>query len=288
MTFHYFVLIDKGDSEKFRMFKLSKFNKKTNQILTKYRSKSIWSFHKGQVKKSIWTKISKNDFVYFAIPQDNFIIVGHVSQKIIDEKLGRIMWPNSIIAEQITHFLLFDRLESVSVFYHEMTSNAKSKLHVPIPGIYEIRKEFYNRLQVQVTSTRKPKTFRLSKSIEKIPKTDVCEINRFLRDSSSVSKLKALYDNKCQICGFTFEYDKAKFYSEVHHYNPLGEGGDDAMDNMIVVCPNHHSQFDYKMIAINMDGENIIDRQGNQIAQIHFKSTHHLSEKNLLSQLEAV
>lgn len=70
MASYYFVLVDKRDSKKFRMFNLSKFNKKIKHILTKHNSKSIWSFHKGHVKKNIWGKISKNEGF-------NFINIGN-------------------------------------------------------------------------------------------------------------------------------------------------------------------------------------------------------------------
>ena len=286
MTSHYFVLIDKRDSEKFRMFRHAEFNKKIKHMLTENNSKFVWSFHKGQIKKNIWTKISDGDFVYFSVSENNFTVVGHVSKKITDKKIGHVMWPNNRDAEKITHFLLFNKLDSISVLYHDMTSYAKSKILAPISGIYEIKKEYYDRLQVQNKNTiRKPKKFILPKSINKTPGKDMYEVNRFLRDSTLVKKLKTHYDNKCQICGFTFKYDKDKFYSEVHHYNPLEEGGNDDMNNMIVVCPNHHSQFDYKIITIDIDRNTIINKQGIQVAKINFKPNHYLSEKNLLSQI---
>lgn len=283
MTNYYFVLVDPRDSEKFRQFKLSEYNKDTKNILNKHNSTAIWSFHKVEIKEDTWNKISENDFVYFSLDEEQFKIAGKVSKKINDENIGETMWPGSINTKQITYFLLFSELKSSSIFYQDMMNYAKTKLLVPSPGIYEIKDESYK--QIEIHDQKIIKKFTLPEESETIPEKNLYEVNRFLRDPEPVSQLKKLYHNKCQICGFTFEYESGKFYSEVHHYNPLNEGGNDDFDNMIVVCPNHHSQFDYKMIAIDMDGDTIIDRQGTPITKIIFDSTHHLSEKNLSSQL---
>ena len=289
MNIPYFILIDTRDSEKFRRFKTSEFNKDVIKILNKNNVQFIWSLHKGQIKDNIWNKITKNDFVYFSIPPSNFKIAGHISKKLIDKKLGKIMWPDSTNAEQITHFLLFDELEPITILHHKMISNAKSKLKIPIPGIYEIKQEFQDILLSQTLAKfshmAKPKEFSPFKIPEKSPDKNKYEVNRFIRDSVLVKKLKKLYGNRCQICGFTFEYAKGKFYSEVHHYKPLDEDGSDSMDNMIVVCPNHHSQFDYKMIAIDLDGKNIINKNGTKTSGIYFEKNHKLNDANLLNQL---
>ena len=58
----------------------------------------------------------------------------------------------------------------------------------------------------------------------------------------------------------------------MHHYNPLKAGADDRLDNMIVVCPNHHAEFDHNMIAVDPSGTTIIDRQGKKSATIRFKN----------------
>jgi hypothetical protein len=77
--------------------------------------------------------------------------------------------------------------------------------------------------------------------------------NLLIRDSKIVKELKEIYDNKCQICGERIEISKDIYYSEWHHIKPLGRdhNGDDIQENILVLCPNHHTQFDYWVIAIN-------------------------------------
>jgi hypothetical protein len=49
---------------------------------------------------------------------------------------------------------------------------------------------------------------------------------------------------KCQICG----YDK---FVNVCHIEPRFKGGSDAVENAIVLCPNHHAELDYGMLTLN-------------------------------------
>ena len=54
---------------------------------------------------------------------------------------------------------------------------------------------------------------------------------------------------------------------------------------MIVVCPNHHAQFDYNLIAIEIDGKSVIDKYGKKICTITFHKKHSLNLENIVSQL---
>lgn len=44
-------------------------------------------------------------------------------------------------------------------------------------------------------------------------------------------------NNKCMVCG----YDK---HFTVHHIHPVSEGGSHKYDNLITLCPNHHTEAD--------------------------------------------
>jgi len=49
---------------------------------------------------------------------------------------------------------------------------------------------------------------------------------------------------KCQICG----YDK---FVNVCHIEPRFKGGSDTVENAIVLCPNHHAEYDYGILKLN-------------------------------------
>ena len=82
---------------------------------------------------------------------------------------------------------------------------------------------------------------------------------------------------------------KNKKYSEVHHIWPLGEGGMDNIDNMLVLCPNHHTQFDYAVIGFDKKNTSRIEkRQGIKIGKILFKKNHVLNNNNIMHHTEKI
>ena len=48
---------------------------------------------------------------------------------------------------------------------------------------------------------------------------------------------------RCQVCGFDT-------LVEVHHIMPRRQGGPDTLDNLITLCPNHHTMADRGLISV--------------------------------------
>ncbi|MER0405891.1 winged helix-turn-helix domain-containing protein [Vibrio vulnificus] len=67
-----------------------------------------------------------------------------------------------------------------------------------------------------------------------------------------VKKLKAKYQNKCQIksCQFSFVKSNGEHYSEAHHLKPLSEGGGQHEENVVILCANHHRMLHYADVVI--------------------------------------
>jgi len=82
------------------------------------------------------------------------------------------------------------------------------------------------------------------------------EISKLIRNAGIVIQLKEKYNYKCQICGKSipiYKNDEINFYVEAHHikqYNRIHEGPDETQ-NLIILCPNHHKEFDYGSITID-------------------------------------
>lgn len=118
----------------------------------------------------------------------------------------------------------------------------------------------------------------LSYEDDRIPSTIVSTIVRRVRDTSMSQNLKKLYKDHCQICGKTIQTGNNKYYSEAHHLKPLGSPhfGPDINSNLIVLCPNHHVEFDAKSISLNPDTLLIehIDKK-NQFANSKLKLSLH-------------
>lgn len=76
------------------------------------------------------------------------------------------------------------------------------------------------------------------------------------RDRNKAAKLKTLYENRCLFCGIQVQVDAGRYYSEAAHIRALGEphNGPDSTENLIVLCPNHHIQFDRGVLRIRKVG----------------------------------
>ncbi len=68
--------------------------------------------------------------------------------------------------------------------------------------------------------------------------------------------LKRHYDNTCMFCGIKLQIAEDRFYSETAHIKGLGvpHNGPDKASNMLVLCPNHHLQFDRGILRLHKVG----------------------------------
>lgn len=82
----------------------------------------------------------------------------------------------------------------------------------------------------------------LGKAPEQVEKI----VKSFKRNRKLVVDIKAKYQNKCQMCGFTFKMASGGYYSEAAHIIPISSGkeGVDSPDNIWVLCANHHKMLD--------------------------------------------
>lgn len=79
-------------------------------------------------------------------------------------------------------------------------------------------------------------------------------INRIIRETKTAQYIKDLYKNKCQICEIQIK-TPVGFYSEAAHIKGLGKphNGPDTKENILCLCPNHHTMFDLGIITIDDD-----------------------------------
>ena len=91
----------------------------------------------------------------------------------------------------------------------------------------------------------------------------VSTVYRILRDTELARQIKKDHEYQCQICGHTIELPDGTRYAEAHHIRPLGHphNGPDCVENLIVLCPNHHAMCDYGAIAISLADLRVKSRQ---------------------------
>lgn len=84
------------------------------------------------------------------------------------------------------------------------------------------------------------------------------------RDRGHSLRIKALYDFRCQVCGERIDGGPSGAIVESHHLRPVGEphSGPDVERNLVVLCPNHHAQFDRGVLAIHPVGLRIESYNG--------------------------
>ncbi len=72
------------------------------------------------------------------------------------------------------------------------------------------------------------------------------------RDTHLVRALKELCGFRCQFpnCGVRIPKRGGGFYIEVAHIQPVSQGGQSVLGNLLVLCPNHHKAFDYGDLEI--------------------------------------
>jgi len=126
----------------------------------------------------------------------------------------------------------------------------------------------------------------LSQDPEQPTRRITTEVSRIVRDTRITKQLKGLYGNKCQVCGLSIGLPD-QGYSEAHHIKPLGNphNGPDEINNLVILCPNHHAEFDRGLIAIHPDTLEIIhiDSKNQYFGlTLHLGNGHKLAREFLL------
>ncbi|TIH29292.1 HNH endonuclease [Subtercola vilae] len=95
-------------------------------------------------------------------------------------------------------------------------------------------------------------------------------------------QVKRLYKNHCQVCNEVIPGLDGRTYSEGAHVKPLGRPhlGGDVLDNMLCLCPNHHTQLDIGGMVI-LDDMSVVDTLTKaQFATLRFTGAHRLDPRN--------
>jgi len=289
---NFFVLVDERDHEKFRIFRLNKlvFKDKASKEM------QMWGVSKN-TNLDIWNKIKVGDGVFFGEKNVQIKCYGIVSKKLIGDKLSK-SWGSDPRSKTITHFLIFKNLSEPSIEFHTILKWAGLKSTAEVfSGVYEIKNEFANDISKLSTPKKESSPTKSSEKSQEIiipmdydgaPEKDVSEVIRFIRDTEKSKLLKKKYDNRCQVCNYRITVNSNRNYSEVHHILPLKDGGPDNFSNMVVLCPTHHAEFDYKVIGISLDGKSVINKEGKKIGILNMQNDHKINKNNIKFHLLAM
>lgn len=116
--------------------------------------------------------------------------------------------------------------------------------------------------------------------------SSLVSIDRLVRDTKISRELKKYYQGKCQVCERQLRSANGTFISEAHHIKPYNNihRGDDSYKNLIVLCPNCHSQFDQLYYAINPENlkiHSLYDDDMYHLKDLYILSGHTLGSEHL-------
>jgi predicted HNH restriction endonuclease len=276
MTNYYFVIINKEDYYRYGLFLGDALKSLDNKI---------WGQLESSVK-DLWNTINENDMIIFGNEDFNFKNYSKVVKKsIIDRNEAKILFGTSFRAKELKYLLFFNNIYKTEFTFSEMKRFVGLK-HNPEHGMFSISKisekifleKFENKKQGKLEQIPFQNPDNDNKGQ---PKKTQRSINVFERDSSIVKKLKQQYDDFCQVCNYRIKKSTGGFYSEVHHFWPLQYGGDDDKKNMLVVCPNHHKEFDFCSIALLEDGISVMNLENKIIFTLKTRDGHKIDKKNI-------
>lgn len=108
---------------------------------------------------------------------------------------------------------------------------------------------------------------RLNEKMQNVsPEKRMAEVEQTLRnDKQIVDLLKKVKKYKCQFpnCDSLVITADGTNYVEVAHIKPVNQGGQSILGNIIVLCPNHHKEFDYGVLKIDVQTDNFLQGQLN-------------------------
>ena len=77
------------------------------------------------------------------------------------------------------------------------------------------------------------------------PKVVIINQKTFKKDNKTIAQLKILRNFECQICGAKILKKNNDYYIEAAHIKSKRLKGCETPDNILILCPNHHKEFDY-------------------------------------------
>ena len=93
----------------------------------------------------------------------------------------------------------------------------------------------------------------------------------YKRDNKTIAMLKVLHDFKCQICKSGILKKNGDLYVEAAHITPKSNRGTEAPRNILILCPNHHKEFDLgNKTILEQTNEKIIFELNGQRYEIGF------------------
>jgi putative restriction endonuclease len=148
----------------------------------------------------------------------------------------------------------FDKLSNIFEFITGLPYEASSQPSKSAMEQNELEKE----IRKELTDEKRKKLIDELKSLSpSTPRKIVINGKTYERDNKTIATLKVLRD-KCQICGKYVLKKNGEHYVEAAHIKSKCKMGPETPENILILCPNHHKEFD-------LGDRNIINSSTDQI-----------------------
>ncbi|MFJ9430115.1 HNH endonuclease [Streptomyces sp. NPDC101490] len=106
--------------------------------------------------------------------------------------------------------------------------------------------------------------------------------SRVIRDSALALRVKSLHENRCQACGLRLRTPRGD-HSEAAHIRGLGRPhhGPDVLSNLLVLCPNHHTQFDLLGLYVDTDDTVRLTVDDSRVGTLRRHPDHRIDPRHL-------
>ena len=275
-TKDFIVIVGKKDEERFRQFRTEQHRDSLLSIQGTEHTLNIWAVN-SHSHYGPWSMMQQGDRIFFAIIGSEFSHYGTVYGTLQNRDIATRLWGDTPRTRLHDCLILFSSTGDMSRPFHETCRNAGIRIPVRAGGVHLAK----NRVPATPTHGNVTGVVVVEDGGggPAARKSEV--VTRFVRDTKKVRQLKQRYSDECQVCGYAIRVSYRIRYSEVHHIHPLKDGGDDSFANMLVLCPTHHVEFDYKAIGIAADGKTVVRSDGKPVGRLTLRRGHRIAMKNI-------
>lgn len=290
MSNDFVMIVGKHDAERFRRFRTGEDCDIARTLDNNSRAVNAWALSStsGGAAKD---KIKEGDRVIFAEYGARFVSCGIVSDMARNGSVAVDTWGDTPRTRMLEWFVLFSEVHDISEPFSRTCREAGIEPS-EFTALYETTGITGVQPDVDVGPIHETPATHTVLTIppdgDGPPEKTTGVMTRFARNAEKTRRIRNMYRDKWQVCGITIDVPGGGRYSEVHHLHPLKECGDDNYSNMLVLCPNHHVEFDYRAIGISEDGTTIIDRLGKEIGKLTTVTGHSIDAKNIMYHVEAM
>ena len=178
---------------------------------------------------------------------NNAYTTDYFLRKIYDD-YGRRGLINSLKALKL-HIDYYEDLQNITMHSQRKILEKYSKLCEETPD--EIEQNEIIKTHKKLHKSKED----IAHELDSLTPTDLEEViingKSYRRDNKTIAQIKILRDFKCQICStFILKRDGSP-YIEAAHITAKHERGLEMPDNILLLCPNHHKEFDLGDLTIH-------------------------------------